>query len=156
LLLAEFGLGTARAGRVERLQSWRQFLSEMGATESRVLVIVEHAEELPVAVLRTLESLTAADPNGCPGANVVLTGQPSLHAVLAAPALQALRQRVRLRQPLEPLTRAETERYVGYRLERAGGAPVELLPPAALDALHTYSAGVPRVLNNLCESALTL
>ena len=98
----------------------------------------------------------AADPNGCPGANVVLTGQPSLHALLADPALQALRQRVRLRQPLLPLTSAETAQYVGYRLERAGGAPTELLSPASLDALHTYSAGVPRVLNNLCESALTL
>src|SRR5690606_2209283 len=156
LLLAEFGVGQGGGGRIERLQTWRQFLSEMGATESRVLVIVEHAEELSPPVLRTLESLTAADPNGCPGANVVLTGQPQLQALLAAPALEALRQRVRLRQPLAPLDRAETAHYLRHRIDCAGRRSDGLFTDASLDALHAYSEGVPRVLNNLCESALAL
>ena len=87
LLLTEFGVNAHRAGRVERMQMWRQFLNEMSATSSRVYVIADRAEDLGADVLRTLDSLTAADPNGSLGANLVLLGQPALLDVLKAPIL---------------------------------------------------------------------
>ncbi|HEX6997936.1 MAG TPA: AAA family ATPase [Gammaproteobacteria bacterium] len=155
-LLADFDLGGARAGRSERLQTWRQFLSEMSATESRVIVIVENAQDVPPDVLRVLASLTAADPSGCPGANVVLTGTPALAELLDAPALQSLRQRIRLRQALEPLDEAETGRYLEHRIARAGGDFAALGGAGTVAAVHRFAGGVPRVINNLCETAFSL
>ena len=110
LLLVELGFDAHRVGRVERMQMWRQFLNEMSATESRVFVIVERADDLNHEVLRALDSLTAADPNGGPGANLVLLGQPALLDHLKAPVLESLRQRIRLRERLEPLTVDELAR----------------------------------------------
>ncbi|HEY8519368.1 MAG TPA: AAA family ATPase [Gammaproteobacteria bacterium] len=155
-LLAEFDVGGTRGGRSERLQTWRQFLSEMSATESRVIVIVENAQDVPADVLRVLESLTAADPSGCPGANVVLTGTPAFAELLDAPPLRSLRQRIRLRQTLEPLDEAETGRYVEHRIARAGGDFAALVDADAVTAMHRFTGGVPRVLNNLCETAFSL
>ena len=88
LLLAEFGCSDHRATRMERLQIWRQFLSEMSATESRVFIVVERTEDLAPEVLRGLDALTAADTNGCSGANVVLLGNEGLDEHLMPPLLE--------------------------------------------------------------------
>jgi type II secretory pathway predicted ATPase ExeA len=156
LLLAEFGFNAHRVGRVERQQMWRQFLNEMSATESRVFVIAERSEDIAPEVLRALESLTAADPNGCPGANLVLLGQPTFNEQLKAPALESLRQRIRLRQRLEPFTPEELLAYLKHRVSLAGGSFEKIFAPDSLAALHQYTGGIPRIVNNLCETALTL
>ncbi|HZF27833.1 MAG TPA: AAA family ATPase [Gammaproteobacteria bacterium] len=155
-LLVEFGLDPPRAGRMERLQLWRQFLNETNATDSRVFVIVEHADDLSVALLRALESFTAADPNGCAGANVVLLGEQTLAEQLKSPALDSLRQRVRLRQKLEPLSVDELRAYLGHHVASAGGVLDNVFSADAVTAIHRYTSGIPRLVNNLCETALTL
>ena len=120
-LLAEFGFNAHRVGRVERLQMWRQFLSETAATNSRVFVIAECAEELPQELLRALDALTASDASGSPGANLVLLGHAVLEEHLKAPFLDSLRQRVRLRQRLEPFALDELRECLKHRVRAAGG-----------------------------------
>src|SRR5690606_6774936 len=137
-LLTEFGFARERGTRAERLQTWRQFLSEARTTESRVFIVVERADDLGVEGLRSLAALTAADLNGCPGANLLLLGESTLLDVLAARELEARRQRIRLRHTLEPLTAAELVLYVGHHVELAGGEPMQLFPPETLAVLHAY------------------
>jgi hypothetical protein len=156
MLLTEFGFSPYKNSRVERLQMWRQYLNEMRATDTRVCVLVETAETLQLDVLAALESLTAADPNGCPGANVVLTTRTGMTDLLAEPALASLRQRTRLRWNLEPLTRVELHDYLVHCIKSAGGKTLKLFTDEAIDALHQYSAGIIRAANNLCATALTL
>ncbi len=156
LLLTEFGCNAQRAGRVERLQMWRQFLNEMNATESRVFVIAERADDLPVELLRTLDSLTAGDPNGGLGANLVLLGEPGFNDTLKRPALAALRQRIRLRTQLGPFDTNELRDYLRHQLASAGGTLDGIFTPDAIQALHRFSGGSTRLANNLCESALTV
>jgi type II secretory pathway predicted ATPase ExeA len=156
LLLVELGVNAHRMGRVERMQMWRQFLNESSATSSRVYVIAERADELGVDVLRALDSLTAADANGSLGANVVLLGQPPLLDLLKSPALDSLRQRIRLRERLDPLTSQELRAYLDQHAKLAGGQLSKIFTQNAVMALHELSGGIPRFVNNLCESALEL
>jgi len=156
LLLAELGMNAHRVSRAERVQMWRQVLNEMSATSSRVYVIAERADELGADVLRALDSLTAADPHGSLGANLVLLGQPALLDLLKSPLLESLRQRIRLRQRLEPLTRDELRAYVDHHVKLAGGELDKLFARDALATLHELSGGLPRLANNLCDTALTL
>jgi type II secretory pathway predicted ATPase ExeA len=154
LLLIELGMNAHRTTRIERLQMWRQYLGELNATDSRVFVIAERTEDLAPEVLRAIDSLTAADAAGCAGANVVLLGRPGLDQVLAAPELESLRQRIRLRQRLEPFSPTELTDYLRHRIERAGGDYAKIFAADAAAAVHRYSGGVARVANNLCETAL--
>ncbi|HUL82467.1 MAG TPA: AAA family ATPase [Gammaproteobacteria bacterium] len=156
LLLVELGFNAHRVGRVERVQMWRQFLNESNATSSRVYVIAERADELSPETLRAFDSLTAADPNGSLGANLVLLGQPALLEVLKSPLLESLRQRIRLRQRLEPLTAEELRAYLEHHANLAGSQVDKLFTRNAVAALYELSGGVPRLANNLCETALTL
>lgn len=153
-LLTEFGFSPYRNSRTERLQIWRQFLSEMSITDTRVCVLVENAQEFDPEVLRALESLTARDPNGCPGANIVLTSSAPLRELLNSPLLAALKQRTRMQAVLTPFTVEETRDYLEHKIKVAGGT--NLFGEGAIETLHQYSQGVPRVINNLCESALTV
>jgi general secretion pathway protein A len=156
LLLTEFGFNAHRVGRVERMQMWRQVLNEMSATSSRVYVIAERAEDLGADVLRALDSLTAADANGSLGANLVLLGQPALLDVLKAPTLASLCQRIRLRQQFEPLALDELRAYLDHHAKAAGASIDKLFARDALAALHDITGGIPRLVDNVGETALTL
>src|SRR5690606_6149028 len=117
LLLTELGCNAHRTTRIERLQMWRQFLSEASATDSRVFVAVVRNEHLWIEVLRARDSLTAADTNGSAGANVLLLGQSELDRHLAAAPLDSLRQRIRLRLRLAPFAADDVERYLRLQVE---------------------------------------
>lgn len=156
LLLVELGLNTARTSRIERLQLWRQFQAEMAATVSRLFVVVERTEDLPVEVLHALDSSTAADAAGHPGANVVLLGHARIDEHLADPVLDSFRQRIRLRAELKPFTEAELQDYLRHRVVAAGGEHDRVFALGAVAALYRHSRGVARLTNNLCEMALTL
>jgi type II secretory pathway predicted ATPase ExeA len=155
LLLGEFGFDARGLSRAERLHGWREYLRELGATNTRAFIGVENAQELRTPVLQALESLTRADPNGGPGANVVLMGTSALVRRLDEDtALAHLMQRVRLRQRFAPFDAAETEAYVVHEVMAAGGDYDKVFAAGAAGAVHRYSRGVPRLINNLCETAL--
>ena len=155
-LLTEFGFNPYKCSRVERLQMWRQFLNEMSMTETRVGILLDKTETFGIDVLQSLESLTAETPNGCPGANVILTGGSALREVLQAPELESLRQRIRLSLTLDALSPDELQAFLEYKVGAAGGDAGALFAPGAIPMLQRYSQGCIRVVKNLCETALTM
>jgi general secretion pathway protein A len=64
-----------------------------------------------------------------------------------------LAQRVALRFRLEPFTRESTDAYVQHRL-RLAGSPRMPFTPEAIQAVHRFSGGTPRLINTLCDNAL--
>jgi type II secretory pathway predicted ATPase ExeA len=156
LILLELGINTLRTTRIERLQLWRQFQAETRATDSRLFIVAERAEDLSAEVLHALDQLTAPDAAGNPGANLVLLGHAGLDEHLAAPLLDSLRQRIRLRTELEPFTEAELQDYLRHQVACSGGSFDRIFAPGTVAALHRYTRGVARLANTLCESALDI
>jgi type II secretory pathway predicted ATPase ExeA len=64
-----------------------------------------------------------------------------------------LRQRVALRYRLEAFQSDSTQAYIQHRL-RLAGAPRLPFTPDAIEAIHRFSKGTPRVINTLCDNAL--
>ncbi len=64
-----------------------------------------------------------------------------------------LRQRVALRYRLEAFQSDSSQAYIQHRL-RLAGAPRLPFTPDAIDAIHRFSKGTPRVINTLCDNAL--
>ena len=155
-LLTEFGFTPYKNSRTERLQNWRQFLGEMSATETRVSILVENAQDLPTEVLKALHDLTVADASGSTGSNLILTATTALDDLLTAPALTALRQRIRLQATLPPLTVEEARDYLTFRLAAVGASYDEIFAPDAAPILHAVSGGIIRVIDNVVESALAV
>ena len=85
---------------------------------------------------------------------IVLSGQPELEEKLKLPQLRQLKQRITLRCRTAPLTKEQTHAYIAERLRIAGTTGEQIFSPEAMDTVHMYSLGIPRVVNLLCEHAL--
>jgi general secretion pathway protein A len=85
---------------------------------------------------------------------IVLVGQTELEHRLKQPNLRQLRQRLTLRAKTHPLTLEETRAYVQQRLRIAGSNGHQIFDADALNAIHRYSNGIPRVVNLISEHCL--
>ena len=59
-----------------------------------------------------------------------------------------------MRCKTHPLTLEETQGYIARRLSIAGADDKSVFTTEAVEAVHKYSRGIPRVINLLCEHAL--
>jgi hypothetical protein len=59
-----------------------------------------------------------------------------------------------LRCKTVPLTEEQTHDYISKRLKIAGAGDQPIFSSEAMDAVHLYSLGIPRVVNLLCEHSL--
>jgi hypothetical protein len=87
---------------------------------------------------------------------IILVGQPELQHKLQSPRLRQLRQRIGLTYEISPLSYAETRAYIQHRCVVAGGGGRPLFTPPAVNAVHAYAAGIPRLINMVCDRALLI
>ena len=155
LLLAGFGVKQQTRGTIQRFAAFRRLLAERAAAGAQVAIVVEDAQRLGIDALVEIEALTAADAGDSTSANIILMGQPQLNKMMATPELARMAQRNRLRQKIEPLNEAEVAGYVKHCLREAGGDFDTIFDSGVCDILFKCSQGVPRIINNLCETALS-
>ena len=84
---------------------------------------------------------------------IILSGQPELAVKLRHPSVRQLRQRVSVWCKTQALTAEESKAYIAERL-RIAGATEPVFAPEAIELVHQYSSGVPRLINLICEHAL--
>ena len=118
------------------------------------VIILDEAQGLSTAVLEEIRMLLNMEIGGESLVRIVLSGQPDLDVKLHKPELRQLRQRIMVRCRTMPLSVEETYGYIQHRLRVAGSPDGAAFSQAAMDAVHFYSAGVPRVVNLICEHAL--
>jgi type II secretory pathway predicted ATPase ExeA len=122
--------------------------AEHGGT---AVLLLDEAQNLATDALHRL--LRAAGPaDGAPGLRIVLAGAPDLQSLLGATAPE----RITLHRRLLPLSAAEVEAFIADRLRVFGRRPDDIFSDAALAAIVQYAAGVPRLINSLCATALFL
>lgn len=119
------------------------------------VLIIDEAQHLLPEVLEQLRLLTNLETNREKLLKVVLIGQPELQQLLKRNELRQLAQRITARYHLLPLDANEVKLYVGHRLSVANG-DVHIFSMGTLKAIHAISGGIPRVINLLCDRALTL
>lgn len=130
-------------------------LAENHKAGTNTVLIVDEAQHLLPEVLEQLRLLTNLETNREKLLKVVLIGQPELQTLLKRNELRQLAQRITARYHLLPLTASEVKLYVGHRLSVANG-DVHIFSEGTLRAIHAISGGIPRVINLLCDRALTL
>jgi general secretion pathway protein A len=82
-----------------------------------------------------------------------LVGQPELLNKLQSPKLMQLAQRVTVEFHLGSLKAEDAVGYIQHRLKVAG-ADREIFEKAAMYGIYYLAAGVPRLINTLCDYAL--
>jgi general secretion pathway protein A len=153
-VLAEFEIvcdSKSKSSQLMKLNSW---LLERYRAGETVTLIIDEAQNLTFPVLEEIRLLTNLETSTEKLLQIVLSGQPELEEKLKLPQLRQLRQRIMLRCRTSAFNKEQTAEYIRERLRIAGANSEPIFSPKAIDTVHLYSLGIPRVINLLCEHSL--
>jgi general secretion pathway protein A len=153
-ILAEFEIQCDSKSKSQQLMKLNHWLLDRYRAGETVVLIIDEAQNLTFPVLEEIRLLTNLETATEKLLQIVLSGQPELEEKLKLPELRQLRQRIMLRCKTGPLTKEQTQEYIEERLRIAGANSTPIFSAAAMDMVHLYSLGVPRVVNLLCEHSL--
>jgi general secretion pathway protein A len=154
LAMAGFGVESRAAAKAPMLLAFSEVLRVHHQTGRRCLLVVDEAQNLPMAALEELRMLSNLTDDGHASLQTILLGQPQFRRMLASPDLDQLRQRVLASFHLTALEATETRAYVEHRLSTVGWSGSPEIEAAAYSALHRHSGGIPRRINRLCARVL--
>lgn len=119
-----------------------------------IALLVDDAQHLSDDVFLSLQELVQTPALPSHRLQVVLVGLPELLNRLNEPALHQLRDHIRVKCQLVPLSSPEIGLFIEHQLKLAGWKGEKLLEPAAVERIAHYSKGVPRAIAILCDTVL--
>lgn len=153
-MMADFGIACDSRNKSQVLMKLNHWLLDKYRNRETTVLIIDEAQDLSLRMLEEIRLLTNLETSTEKLLQIVLSGQPELEEKLRQPELRQLRQRITLRSKTFPLTAAETQGYIAKRLSIAGADSRAIFTPDAVEAVHRYARGIPRVINLLCEHSL--
>jgi general secretion pathway protein A len=131
---------------------WRRLADRIQAnrySQAPIVLMLDHVERAQADCLPAIERIEQLASSGVAGLTLILCVRDdgtANHSI-------ALREIADLRIELAALDLVQTEQYVETLLFKAG-ATRTLFDVGAYDQLYRETAGIPRVLNRLCDMAL--
>ena len=153
---AAFGFRVKDVPKSELLITLEAFLISQTSKGKRCLLIVDEAQNLTPKAVEELRMLSNFQFGNQALLQSFLVGQPEFREILQRPEMEQFRQRVAATCHIGPLDADETQRYIEHRLKCAGSSGKTLFDPAACEAIHRVSGGIPRRINTVCDRLLLL
>ena len=157
LLCPAWGLEEGTDDATELPQALYRALLTAHDQRQQVVLVIDEADALPLAVFATLVRLSQLRAwTGAPLLQLVLAGLPGLWRQFRSLPLHPLKPLRVTRVRLAPLTYSESLAYIRHHLQHAGAeagaGPV--FAAGAVRAVARRAGGNPRVLNELCTHLL--
>ena len=150
-----FGVPIKGADKAELLATLEAFLTTLVGQDKRALLVVDEAQNLTPRALEELRMLSNFQYGDRALLQSFLIGQPELRQMLRSPSMEQLRQRVIASYHLGPLAPEETAGYIAHRLKHVGWTGENpAIDPAAIEAIHQSTGGIPRKINSLTNRVL--
>jgi hypothetical protein len=138
----------------ELIETLYDFLLSLIPIKASAVLIIDEAQNLPLAVLEQIRILSNLETDKEKLLEIILVGQLNLQTLLRSPEMRQLDQRVSIRYELKPLDAETVAAYVAHRLTIAGGGAAVSFTAKALQHVHRWSGGIPRLINLICDRAL--
>src|SRR6476660_3188848 len=152
----DFGIAGVKSYRQDihdYVVSLNEFLLATYQQGENCALIIDEAQNLSADVLESVRLLSNFETSKDKLLQILLVGQPELAERLNSPELRQLKQRVTLRYRLRNLSLAESSEYIKNRLQIARGNTA-LFTHKAVETIYSYSRGIPRIVNVLCDNGL--
>jgi len=143
------GMPQSKSGMLMQLNKW---LIERFRNGELCAIVVDEAQNLSWELLEEIRLLTNLETSSEKLVQIVLSGSRARGEAsrsMCSPASPAVSLWCRTR----PLTNEETKSYIAKRL-RTAGASQPIFSPEAVEVVHHYSKGIPRLINLICEHAM--
>jgi general secretion pathway protein A len=155
-ILDEFDIEHTGGTKQKLLAKLNQFLIQQLSADANIVLIIDEAQNLSTKVLEEVRMLSNLETEKEKLIQIILLGQPQLRAKLENPRLEQFKQRISVYYHLNALNSQEAKDYIQHRLKMVTvgiGAP-EIFSNDAIELIYEYSRGIPRLINQLCDSAL--
>jgi general secretion pathway protein A len=153
--VADFGIDTGESAKDALLSKLHNFLIEVHKNNKVAVLVIDEAQRLSPQLLEEVRLLTNFETDKEKLIQVILAGQDELADILDRYDLRQLKQRVSTRLHIKPLAADAITAYIRYRWSQCSTAPLPF-DIGAVAAIQDVSAGIPRLINSLCENALIL
>lgn len=150
----DFGNELRRNSFKAQIDSLNQFVLETANRGKNALVIIDEAQNLSMEALEMTRLLSNLETETHKLLQILLVGQPELQEKLSHPDLRQLRQRIQIHCRLSPLDVEHTEKYIIYRIQKAGPSSTVAFEKSAVAQIHLFSYGIPRLINTICDYCL--
>ncbi len=151
LKLIVSALGEVPRRGKERL--FQQVLDKTQSTETTTILIIDEAHLLDPDALVDLRLLISSALEKKPPLKILLVGQRPLRDQLRQARHADLLHRISVACRLDPFTREQTSSYIDFRLRGVDGSD-KLFPADVKSAIHDYTRGIARLINNVCTACL--
>jgi type II secretory pathway predicted ATPase ExeA len=151
--LYQIGLSPQSNAKSELLKILNDRMIENMKNNRTTLLIIDEAQLIYEQTFEEIRLLSNFQLNDRYLLTLVLIGQPELRDIIRG--YKQLDQRIAIRYHLNPLNSDNSVKYIAFRLGKAGQAN-NIFTPAAMEEIYSYSEGVPRKINNICDLALLI
>jgi len=157
-ILAEFGIRIRKETKTKKtyIDALNKFLLKNYAAGKTAVLLIDEAQNLSYGVLEQIRMLSNLETEQEKLLQIILIGQPELNATLLQPALRQLNERITVRYNLSPLSPPEVRAYIDHRLKVAHGPGPLSFTASAINLIYSFSEGIPRRINALCDRALLI
>lgn len=154
-VLIDFGIKDVPASKTQRLVLLQQLLLRVDREKRTCVLIVDEAHKLTPELLEEIRLLSNFETSEQKLLQIVLAGQTELADLLNRQDLRQVKQRIAVRLATDALSEAEVRDYIRTRWTRCGGKPDLPFSDEAVLLISRGSKGIPRVVNAICDNALT-
>jgi type II secretory pathway predicted ATPase ExeA len=154
LISKAYGIGGGFPNKEAFIDHFSSFLRNSFSSGKKVVLIIDEAQRLTPVYLAELSHLSGIQENGTQLLSIVFVGRNEFKDLLSMESDRLWGQRAMFSYTLEPLTHDETAHYVAYRLGVAH-CERELFTSEAIGEIFSYSKGVPRLINMVCDLSLS-
>jgi general secretion pathway protein A len=153
-IVYELGIEPEASSKIECILALKRFALRCADRGERLLLIFDEAQNYTYEVLEELRLLSNIETPNEKLLHIIFAGQPHLIKNINKPEMYQLKQRVSAIYNLRPLSHRETPTYIQKRLDIAGAQGRSFFDDDAIEAIHQYAHGIPRVINVICDHAL--
>jgi general secretion pathway protein A len=155
-VIEDFGLSVKRNVKIDMIRALNEFLIDQLSSGHNVVLIIDEAQNLRNNILEEVRMLSNLETEKEKLFQIVLVGQPELKKKLSLPELAQLKQRIAIRYHIRPLDKDDIRGYIHHRLMVAGDHGDINFDEDAINQIYSYSSGVPRLINIVCDRAMLL
>ncbi|MGV7224693.1 MAG: AAA family ATPase [Nitrospinales bacterium] len=153
ILSNEFKMNKKFTSKEDFLSHLKPFLYETCLQGKTILLIIDEAQNISHGLLEELRQLSNIESPDTKLIYIIMVAQNEFNAIIDENRNSTFKRSIGIRYHLDPLNDSETDEYVNHRLKVAG-AEKEIFSAKAKRNIHCLSAGVPRLINAICDLAL--
>jgi general secretion pathway protein A len=157
-ILGEYGITIKGELKTKKnyIDALNDFLLRNFAAGKTAVLLIDEAQNLSHGVLEQIRMISNLETETEKLIQIILIGQPELNNTLMLPALRQLNERITVRYDLKPLSLREVREYIQHRLIIAHGPGSLKFTRGAFNLIYTFSEGIPRRINALCDRSLLI